>query len=282
MTPRRVDATAEPAALEAMDIVMQQAYGVGSFRTSIDRFASVQPDGLAVVEHEGSIVGAGCCVAYPEGGFGWIGLVATTPEFQRRGIATAITEHLSGVLAGHGCASALDASIVGGPVYERMGFADIGVTRVMVFAGAASAIAEIEPCEPVTAADVDDIVRFDAPRFGASRRALLAKVIDQHPGRSLLLRRRGKVAGYLVAQEATLAPVVADTSESLASLLTGALALQWPTPPRLSVPPESGHIATLQRLGFEQRRELRHMRRGISTLPGRRESIAAEVSLGEG
>ena len=45
---------------------------------------------------------------------------------------------------------------------------------------------------------------------------------------------------------------------------------------------ESRHAATLRRLGFEVRRELRHMRRGIEVLPGRRESIAAQISLGEG
>ena len=37
-----------------------------------------------------------------------------------------------------------------------------------------------------------------------------------------------------------------------------------------------------QRLGFETLRELRHMRRGIDVLPGRRESIAGLISLGEG
>jgi hypothetical protein len=110
----------------------------------------------------------------------------------------------------------------------------------------------------------------------------LAKVIDQYPGRALVLRRRGKVAGYLLAQESTLAPAVADTSESLTSLIAAALRLDWATPPRINVPPESGHLATLQRLGFEHRRELRHMRRGIEVLPGRRESIAAQISLGEG
>lgn len=266
-----------------MDAVMRQAYGVASFRTSVDRFAAVQPDGLAVVEHDGAVVGAGCCVAYPEGKFGWIGLVATAPGFQRQGIATAITEHLADVLAGHGCAPVLDASAVGGPVYERMGFTDRGLTTVMgAVGGSHRPTIDGDECAALTDDEFDEVVRFDAPRFGATRRDLLAKVIDQHPGRALVLRRRGKVAGYLVAQESTLAPVVADTSESLTILIAASLRLDWLTPPRINVPPESGHLATLQRLGFEVRRELRHMRRGIEVLPGRRESIAAEVSLGEG
>ena len=283
MTPRRVDPAAEPATLEAMDVVMQQAYGVPSFQISIERFAAVQPDGLAVVEIDGTVVGTGCCVAYPDGKFGWIGLVATLPRFQRQGIGTDVTELLSDVLLEHGCASVLDASLAGGPVYERMGFVDRGLTRVMGYAGGGDAIAAaVEECELLTPDDVDEVARFDAPRFGANRRQLLAKSVDQHPGRAVVLRRRGKVAGYLVAQESTLAPVVADTSESLSSLIAAALRLDWTTPPRINVPPESGHLATLQRLGFEVRRELRHMRRGIEVLPGRRESIAAQVSLGEG
>ncbi len=282
VTPRRVDPAAEPATLEAMNAVMQKAYGVPSFRSAIDRFAEVQPDGLAVVESDGSVVGTGCCVAYTDGGFGWIGLVATSPGFERRGIATNITEYLSVVLAGHGCAPVLDASAAGAPVYERMGFADHGVTRVMEHPGGEIAVAGDDECEPLTAHDLDEVVRFDTPRFGGSRRDLLAKVIEQHPGRAMVLRRRGKVAGFLVAQESTLAPVVTDTSESLISLITAALRLDWPRRPRLIVPPESGHVATLQRLGFESLRDLRHMRRGIGVLPGRRESIAGLVSLGEG
>lgn len=261
---------------------MQQAYGVSSFRVSIDRFAAVQPDGLAVVEVDGSIVGTGCCVAYADGKFGWVGLVATAPGYERRGIGTSITEHLVEVLAGHGCAAVLDASAVGGPVYERMGFADRGLTQVMGYEGDGSGFVSDDACEPLTAADFDEVARFDAPRFGANRGDLLAAVIGQHPGRALVLRRRGKVGGYLVAQEATLAPVVTDTAESLVSLVSAAMRLDWQRLPRISVPPESGHVATLRRLGFEHRRDLRHMRRGVDVLPGRRESIAAQISLGEG
>ena len=261
---------------------MRRAYGVPSFQRGIDRFAAVQPDGLAVVEHDGAVVGTGCCVAYPEGRFGWVGLVATAPGFERRGVATAITEFLSAVLAGHGCAAVLDASVAGAPVYERMGFVDHGLTRVMGYVAVDQPLADVDDCGPLTATDLDEVVRFDTPRFGANRRDLLAKTVDQHPGRALVLRRKDKVAGYLVGQESTLGPVVADTSESLMSLIRAALRWDWDSPPRINVPPESGHLATLQRLGFEVRRELRHMRRGVGVLPGRRESIAAQISLGEG
>jgi ribosomal protein S18 acetylase RimI-like enzyme len=283
VTPRRVDPVAEPATLEAMDAVMQQAYGVASFRSSIDRFAAVQPDGLAVVEDEGAVVGAGCCVAYPDGGFGWIGLVATARSHQRRGVATAVTEFLSATLAAHGAASVLDASAAGGPVYERMRFVDHGLTAVMSLPeDGALQVMSRDAARPLEPHDFDDVAAFNAVAFGASRRDLLVKLLEQQPGRAFVVRRGDAVSGYVVAQDGALGPVVADDGDVLAALVLAAANLPWASPPRINVPPESDHRRTLQALGFEIRRELRHMRRGIDVLPGRRAAIAGLVSLGEG
>jgi GNAT superfamily N-acetyltransferase len=267
-----------------MDAVMQRAYGVASFRTSLARFAAAQPDGLAVVEEAGSVIGAGCCVAYPDGGFGWIGLVATEPGYERRGIATAVTAFLSDVLEGHGCASVLDASAAGGPVYERMGFADCGATRVLGFDGEGDlpAVGEPDGCVAFSAGDFDEVVAFDALRFGASRPALLAELMEQHGHRALVQRGPSGIAGYVVAQETSLAPLIADGRRSLSALVAAALRLDWPVAPRINVPPESAHLGSLLSLGFGERRQLRHMRRGIGELPGRRDCIAGSVSLGEG
>jgi GNAT superfamily N-acetyltransferase len=283
VTPRRVDPSTEPATLAAMDDVMCRAYGAASFRTSIDRFVAVQPDGLVVVEVDERVVGTGCCVAYGEAGFGWVGLVATEPAFERRGIATIVTEALSDILAGHGCASVLDASLKGGPVYERMGFVDRGLTTVMS-AGDAGVTADGsgERCDLLGSDDLDAVAAYDARCFGAHRRELLRIVIAQCPDRAFVLRRDGIVVGYAVGQEATLAPVVADDAGALEALIAACARLSWPVPPRINLPPESGHLDTLGRLGFERRRQLRHMHRGIDALPGRRAHLAGMVSLGEG
>ena len=96
------------------------------------------------------------------------------------------------------------------------------------------------------------------------------------------MHRDGGIVGYLVAQERTIGPVVADDAEALTDLLAGAVELAWPGSPRINVPPESAHLEALRNFGFEVRRQLRHMRSGIGRLPGRRSSMAAQVSLGEG
>jgi len=137
-------------------------------------------------------------------------------------------------------------------------------------------------CQTIGVDDLDEVAAFDAERFGSPRRALLTKLLEQNPGRALACRVDRRLAGYLVAQQRTLGPVLADDAEALTELVTASLGLPWVDLPRINVPPESAHLEALRDLGFETRRELRHMRRGIADLPGRRSCIAAQVSLGEG
>jgi hypothetical protein len=186
------------------------------------------------------------------------------------------------VLAEHGCASVLDASAAGAPVYERMGFVDHGLTTVMGLEGAVPEFVRSNDSTVASTADLDDIVEFDAVRFGSPRRGLLAALMGQNPGRVVILRPAEAIVGYAVAQDRTLGPIVADDSDALAVLVAASLELPWVDLPRINVPPESAHLDSLRTLGFQTRRELRHMRRGIADLPGRRASIAAQASLGEG
>jgi predicted N-acetyltransferase YhbS len=271
------------AVADAAGAVMDRAYGSGGFRARVERFSLVQPEGFAVVEEEaGRVVGAGCCIAYRDGGFGWIGLVATEPSEQRRGIGRLVTHHLAGVLRAHGCASVLDASAAGAPLYRHMGFSDHGPTTVLV----ADAAEGPSPSSEVSIArpdDLDEVAAFDVARFGGSRRSLLAHLLAGHPGRAAVTRASsGALTGYVVAQADAVGPLVVDDDRAVEPLVRFALALPWSVPPRLCAPPESRHLAALTALGFVARRELRNMRLGIDTLPGDRGACAAEVSLGEG
>ena len=94
-----------------------------------------------------------------------------------------------------------------------------------------------------------------------------------------MLRRRSS-SSATVAQSARSGRW--SRERRLTSLVTASLALAWVDLPRINVPPESAHLDALRSLGFETRRELRHMRRGIDNLPGRRACVAAQASLGEG
>lgn len=277
----------EGGRLAELDDVMMAAYGVGSRFEALRRFAVAQPDGLIVALDGERIVASACCLAYPGGGFGWIGLVATLPGHQRRGLGEAVTEAAALVLAAHGCAPVLDASAAGGPLYERMGFVDHGSTVVL---GAPAtprpalhlAGAVVEVCgtdEPGLA----EVAAFDAVRFGGDRTTLLRCLVQAGPGRTLVARSAdGALAGYGVAQEGAIGPVVADDPTIASHLVSRLLELDFAASPRICVPPGSAHLQRLGDDGWTELRRLRHMHRGIGALPGRRSSIAAQASLGEG
>lgn len=265
-----------------MDGVMQRAYGVASFAAQIQWYSAVQPDALVVAEVDGVVAGTGCGIAYPDAGFGWVGVVATEPGFERRGIGGLVTERVAEILATHGCAAVLDASLAGGPLYERMGFVDHGPTRVMT--REPPAVAGVTAALPaISDADLAEVGAFDRQVFGGDRARLIELLGRGFPDRTAVIRdMAGNVTGYVIAQHSLIGPLAAVDEESLDRLVSFAAALPWTRPPQICVPPESTHLATLMRLGWCTIRELRHMRRGIDVLPGRGEHYAGRVSLGIG
>ncbi len=280
---RHIDAAAEPAAIDDMHDVIARAFG-SNFRNQIDWYIAAQPDGIVVATDAGAIVGAGMCIAYPEAGFGWIGLIATDPGNERRGIGRLVTDRLSDVLESHGCASVLDASSSGGPLYARMGFTDCGLTRGLLAPSASTTpVAATSDVAPIVARDLDDVIAYDTAIFGASRRTLLETLHAQHPGRGGVVRAvDGTVTGYVIAQGASIGPLVADGAAEMSALAAFACALPWSDRARVCVPPESVHLQTLLAAGFTPFRDWRHMHRGIDALPGRPQLSAGRISLGVG
>lgn len=285
---RTVDPSNEPGILGVMNAVMCAAFDVPSFAEQVGWFAASQPDGLAVVEIDGAVVGTGAAIAYDDAGFGWIGLIGTRPDMGRRGIGTIVTDHLVEVLSSHGCASVLDASAKGRPVYERLGFVDHGPTQVMMRRAAPITPAPIAPAPIVTTttaqviavapADLADLIAYDAASFGARRDRIVPRVVTAHD--TVVARRDGAVVGYAVRRPSILGPVVADDDEVLLALLHAVLDAR--TDVRIDVPWESRHVGTLVAAGFETVRELRNMRLGIGSLPGKRDRIAGQLTLGFG
>ncbi len=283
---RAVDPGEFPTMIPVMDGVMMRAYDTGSFLPRIERFAAVQPDGLFVAESPGAdggvtVIGAGCGVAYPDGGFGWIGLIAVDPSHHRRGIGERLTERVAEMLASMGCAALLDASAAGGPLYERMGFVDHGPTIVMTPSKAL--LATPPPSDGLNPVEVDIIGPFDSAHFGASRERSLQVAVEQSQGRhAMALDGHGRVTGYVIAEQGGIGPLVATSTAAMARLIGYALALPNPVIPRLCVPPGSRFHEWLTDLGFVEARRLRHMRRGVTLIPGDESSIAGRLSLGEG
>ncbi len=85
------------------------------------RFLSYQPDGCFGMEDAGRVVASSTCMCYGDE-MAWIGMVLTLPEYRGRGLGRKLTQ----MAVDHAGRRAvrLDASDLGRPLYESMGFVE--------------------------------------------------------------------------------------------------------------------------------------------------------------
>lgn len=267
------------AEIARVDELLMLAYEAPSRRPELELYLSAQPDGWFVIEEGGEIVAAAGAIAY--GSFCWIGLVGTHPAARGRGLATRLSRHLLEWAASRGIGTvALDASEVGRPVYERLGFRALGWTVELVRdAGrrphARSGADRFEP------ADLDEILALDRATFGGDRGVLLRALMREYRDSSYVTRdRRGRLTGYLVEREQLIGPGCACDMESAKRLVHSTRDDDHEQ--RLLVPLESGFLDALLELGLVERRRLAHMRLGDLEIPGARRQLIAQLSFAAG
>jgi GNAT superfamily N-acetyltransferase len=265
--------------LARVDELLTLAYDTSSRRRELELLQSVQPDGWYVIEEDGAPLAVAGCLVY--GAFCWLGLVATHPAARGRGLAKQVSSHLVQWARARGCRTvALDASILGRPVYERLGFQAVGATaELMRPPGPLSdSGARADRASP---ADVDEIARFDRTVFGGDRSRLLRGLAGDPLAAWWITRGDdGAISGYLLARSRLLGPGAALTADAAERLVRSAL--DETRELRVLVPDESAFHDALATLGFVEQRRLAHMRHGDLELPGARSRLIAQLSYATG
>lgn len=264
--------------LVRVDELLTLAYGTASRRAELDLYLRAEPTSWRVAEQHGQLRAVAGCLAY--GAFAWLGLVATHPAARGRGLATRVSSELVEWALAQGCASiALDASTTGRPVYERLGFIQVGETAELLRPETCTAPLG-ERAEPATAGDLEEIIAFDRTVFGGDRASLLRAVAGSEGSWFVIRTPTGNLGGYLVARAQGLGPAAALDERALRRLVHSAL--DSPSGRRVLLPAESDHRETLLDLGFVEQRRLAHMRFGELALGGERSRLAAELSYATG
>ncbi|MBN9658468.1 MAG: GNAT family N-acetyltransferase [Acidobacteria bacterium] len=191
------------------------------------RFA---PDGCFGMEEGGHIVASATIVSYGKS-LAWIGMVLTLPDYRGRGFASALLRQcLNSVDVT--CVK-LDATDLGRPVYEKLGFVEEYVVERWR--------AEL-PDNPNQDFSID--FELDRQAFGADRAELL---------QDLGFGRPGRMASYV-------GPIVCRTADEARQRVLGA-GVSGPTLWDIPRPnPEAVALAT--ELGFQPFRKLWRMRKG--------------------
>jgi len=152
-------------------------------------------------------------------------LVAAT--HRRLGLGTALFGRCLDACAEQGLLAGLDATELGRPVYERLGFVDVLALRRWRLerpvsapaAGAGLRIASVSP------ADLAAVAAFDAARSGMHRPAILAHLATRGPG-FVARDAEDALAGYVLSRNGRTAmqvgPIVARDAATARALLAAA------------------------------------------------------------
>jgi GNAT superfamily N-acetyltransferase len=265
--------------LARVDELLMLAYDSPSRRRELELYRETQPDGWYVIEDDRTPLAVAGCLLY--GSFCWIGLVATHPAAQGRGLASRLSSFLVEWAMGQGCRTvALDASAAGRPVYERLGFHAVGTTAELL-RPTGLPVAPGPSAEPGSAADLGEIVAFDRAAFGGDRSALLGQIaLDEESTWHVTRDGEGRLDGYLVGRRAGPGPGAAIHETSARRLLRSTI--DTAEQQKVLVPDVSAYLDAVVALGFVEQRRLTHMRLGELELPGERSRLLAQRSYATG
>ncbi|MDQ6714190.1 MAG: GNAT family N-acetyltransferase [Candidatus Dormibacteraeota bacterium] len=269
------------AEMRQVDQLLMLAFGSTSRRKELEIYVTVQPDGFFVIEEDDRIVAAGGCLVY--GSFSWMGLVGTHPEARGRGHASRLSEHLVTWSYAKGCTTvALDASALGRPIYEGLGFQPVGSTIQLGPTGMPSSRNPKVSVRRAAAADTDQVLELDAGIFGGDRSDLLQRLMGRNDISGLVTRSAaGRLTGFLFVQERLIGPGAAASPDVAQALVRQAM-VDASAERTLLLPFESAYLEVLRSLGFVEQKRLTHMRHGDQTINGSRHRLLAQTSYAAG
>jgi GNAT superfamily N-acetyltransferase len=155
----------------------------------------------------------------------WVSMVLTLPERRGRGYATALMAHALAALDASGHRAVLDATPLGQPVYEKLGFAPFWSFRRWRLEASGGTVQGVRPLRP---GDWPELLALDAAANGIPREGLLRALAARLPAAARVAVAGGRIEGYALARDGHLAPqigpVVARDGRSAQRLIAAALA----------------------------------------------------------
>jgi GNAT superfamily N-acetyltransferase len=164
------------------------------------RVLDLRPDGCFVAELDGVPVGTTAVCAF--GPVAWVAMVLVEESVRGQGIGTALMRHALAFLEGQGARTIrLDATPLGRPVYEKLGFVEEYLLHryegVLPPAEEASAGHEESPVSAARSEHLEGVFQLDRAITGTDRQNLLRRLFTERPEAGRVVARANQVLGYL-------------------------------------------------------------------------------------
>ncbi len=172
---------------------------------------------------------------------GWIGMVITHPDYQRRGFAKQVIRSAMALMQARQITCVmLDATPTGQPLYEQLRFRPLYQVEIWTIDPAYVLSTAAAPMPGairlMLANDFSAVVALDAGMFGLAR----PDVLQNHLGHALVGVEGGHIVGYalnrLTSGTHTLGPLYHRSAEGAEALLRATMAAIQTRPMRLLIP----------------------------------------------
>lgn len=210
----------------------------------------------------------------------WICMVLVTHGARRRGHATRLMARQIERIEIAGKVPGLDATELGRPVYEKLGFRPLfALSRYRAAEPRWAAVETDAALRPASPDDLAAIAAYDADATGGDRAFLLEHLVGRRPQAAWIAARGDRIAGFVLGRDGLKAtgigPLVADdpaTAMALAATAGGTMA----GPVVIDLRDGAiGLAAYLERSGFARERGFTRMTKGTDPALDRTEALYA-------
>jgi GNAT superfamily N-acetyltransferase len=245
--------------------------GWNQTETDWQRFVDMQPDGCFVAEWDGQTVGTTVTCVFRS--VAWIAMVLVDPEFRGRGIGKALMSHALNFLDAQGVSCVrLDATALGKPLYEKLGFVvEYELSRYEGFPkpGVPTGL-KLTPA-PARSVQADSkewahLIQLDRDITGADRSKFLSRLFSEAPEAIRVVRWPTQGIGFLASRAGTRARQIGPclgTPDAGMTLMRDAACLYADTRVYIDIPMQNQLATdTAKEMGLTVQRQLVRMRRG--------------------
>jgi ribosomal protein S18 acetylase RimI-like enzyme len=161
------------------------------------RLLDMEPQGCFVGELDAVSVGTTTTCIF--GSVAWVAMVLVDVNARRKGVATALLEHVLDFLEGRAVRSVrLDATAAGQRVYEKIGFEpQYALTR---YEGRPANARTPGQVTPATAEVLAKIVELDFRVTGTYREKMLARLFEEAPEATHVVHEGGELRGFVACR----------------------------------------------------------------------------------
>lgn len=247
------------------------------------RFLTASPNGCFVAEVDTRVVGTVATISY-EDKFAWVGMVLVDPEHRGQGIGTRLLERAIEFLDAAKISTVkLDATPLGKPLYEKLGFATEYEIERLILTRSSAYISKSRSGgskRRATSMQLEKILACDRKHFGADRSSLLVSLHDQASEFTLTAEQNGNLKAYMFGRKGSFAdhlgPWVAEDTEASRQLVASFLqqsSRETLVADCLKSTAVAGDL--LREHGFSYSRPLTRMYRGENRFPGNPGKVCA-------